>query len=97
MTEVKNWGLTNVADDAATATLGREIKEEEEARDNPPREALAGYQGRLYRLLFAGLTRYGRRAHLQFRDRTGRSFWADARDVSGIPASPRERAIAAPF
>lgn len=41
----------------------------------------ATYKGRKYRCLFAGKTKYGRRAHLEFFDGS-KSFWVDAHLVS---------------
>lgn len=42
---------------------------------------IANYNGRSYRLLWVGVTKYGRRAHLSFMDGS-KDFWVDASRVS---------------
>lgn len=41
----------------------------------------ASYKGKTYKLLWIGATKYGRRAHLAFRDGS-KDFWVDASLVS---------------
>ena len=43
----------------------------------------AVYKGKTYVVLWTGGTKYGRRAHLQFRDGS-RDFWVDASNLSNI-------------
>ena len=38
------------------------------------------YKGKAYRQLYSGLTKWGRRAHLEFLDRS-QDFWVDASRV----------------
>lgn len=47
------------------------------ARGNDPKKGdVVTYKGRPYRVLFAGPTRYGPRAHLEFMNGS-KSFWVD--------------------
>lgn len=53
--------------------------------------ATATYKGKKYRLLWAGQTKFGRRAHLQFMD-GGKDFWVDEALVTADAAAAAPRA-----
>lgn len=61
-------------------------------KTNPPRRVTVAYRGRIYKLLWWGATRFGRRAHLQFRNGS-KDFWvnADACKLWRPPAAPERQ------
>lgn len=54
------------------------------------------YNGRTYRLLWSGQTKYGRRAHLAFTDGS-KDFWVDAAKCKDVEAKVAQKRLSRGF